>query len=283
MDSYTTREIETNRKALLSIVAIILSLGAKTGLVSPLWGIEPSGCDRSILPRILHRAALAMLRPAEWAARRLAIALAKDLKPPLAKRRPPKPHAGSSFVRSPNCTGIYIPPATRMAMRAAGYPDPKHPVSGNPDSHPDSCPDAPLRPIALPLFDPPARGKRRMAPKTVPRVTPLGDFDRPSPIRPRLPLKPDDALDATRLGLRIVGLSIALEDLPRQALRYARRREAMRSGPRVRTLRNGSKRVLRRSPLHSWWLPGSRSAPEVHHILLLANRLARPAVGHDTS
>ncbi len=285
MDRYTTDAIERNRQALLGVVAILLSLGAKSGLLSPLWGVEPSACERSILPRILHRAALRILRPAEWAARRLVIALAQDLKPePPKPTRPPKPFEASSFVRTPYQTGIYIPPETRTALRAAGYPDPKTAFSGRPAGNPVGLPDAPLRPIALPLFDPPLRNKRPKVAKAVPRISQPSIFDRPPPTKRRLPPRPHDALDATRLGLRIAGLSMALEDLPRQALRYARWREATAARPAVRTLRNGARQQRRTEPLRRWGLPGSKTAPEVHYILMLANGLALPAIQrHDTS
>src|SRR5690606_41477833 len=83
--------IETNREALRRVLAMLVAMvgsGPLGGTNSPETGFssEPTpeaiATARPTLPRYLHRAVLALLRPAEAAARRLVIIVARDLVTP---------------------------------------------------------------------------------------------------------------------------------------------------------------------------------------------------------
>ena len=147
-----TAAIEKNRDALKRIVAALVAMvefgGTARSLVS-----RASSDARATLPRHLHRAVLRLLRPAELAARRLAIALASRLAHApvpsparVAKSTPTKPRKPSSLlVRAGFGTGIVLRP---------GAPVPAH------LAHLVSSIDAP-RPLSLPLTDLPPRWRRR--------------------------------------------------------------------------------------------------------------------------
>jgi hypothetical protein len=70
------------------------------------------------------------------------------------------------------------------------------------------------------LFDPLRRfQRRRPAARGVPRISFPG-FSEPFPIPP--PPSADDPVDAARLALRLAALGRVLDDLPREARRFAR-------------------------------------------------------------
>jgi hypothetical protein len=170
------------------------------------------------LPRRLHLAVLRLLRPAEAAARRLIIVAARGivvtLKPPKPKK--PKPRKETSFATKSG-TGIVLPRGFRL-----GPPRPLLSLSKG-------------RVLSLRLTDPPRRvlGRR---PAAAPRILAVG-FPEPFRIPVRAPVRqppsPNDPIDATRIGLRLSALAGALDDLPGQALRFARWR-ARRDAGRVR-------------------------------------------------
>jgi hypothetical protein len=198
----------------------------------------PTADCRPILPRHLHRAILRLLRPAESAARRLVIVMARGLVVTLAPPRPRKAKPASTFLRKPGGTGILMP---RGAM-ATARPAP--------------------RALALPLLDPlrPFRPRpRRPARSGIPRVS-LPGITALFPVTPRRPPAPDDPLDATRLALRLQALRAALDDLPGQARRFARWRARKQAGRtrRVWPLRPGRPPGQR---------PSNRRPHEVHEIL----------------
>jgi hypothetical protein len=91
--------IEKHREALKGIVAALVAMAAGAGLVSHGCGdalgphpeVRAEGEPRRTLPRHLHRAVLRLLRPAESAARRLVIALARGLAHPSAPRKTAPP------------------------------------------------------------------------------------------------------------------------------------------------------------------------------------------------
>ena len=109
---------------------------------------------------------------------------------------------------------------------AQGEAAPDDPAQARRHRHPD----APWRPssraapraLALPLLDPlrPFRPRRPRA-NGIPRIS-LPGVTAPFPVALRRPPAPDDPLDATRLALRLQALGAALDDLPRQARRFAR-------------------------------------------------------------
>ena len=239
--------IERNVEALKRIV---LSLVAMAGLAD------------ATLPRRLHRAILRLLRPAEAAARRLIIALAMT---------PPAGGTVSIVTVPPGCGA-----AQKAELRRVRHFQPKTPQQ--PAARPI------VRRLALPLTDPRMRPFRRVAarPAGIPRLWAYG-MTAPRPAPPSPPA-PGDRLDATRLRLRLDALGRALDDLPRQALRFARwqaRQECRRA--------QGAARA--RQPLRPGRPPGScpakgrRQAHEVHAVLAHAHSLGwwalnRPA---DTS
>jgi hypothetical protein len=207
---------------------------------------------------------LRLLRPAEAAARRLIIVAARGLVvalPPARPREPQpasrKPGPAQSILRNGVGTGIILP-------RYVPHPE----VRGEAE---------PRRTFCLPLLDPLPRwgGSKRPAAGGIPRICFPG-LTQPFPV-PGAPA-PDDPIDAARLNLRLQALGRALDDLPREARRFARwtarRRLACEQG-----------RVGRSSPLkpgRAAALPKSfrrgRPAHEVHDILRDLHGLARWAL-----
>jgi hypothetical protein len=247
--------IEKNRKALKRVLAMLVAmagLGSRGQFTFfPQDGAPPQGlalAEKSklspapALPRRLHRAVLALLRPAEAAARRLVIVTARSL---VAALPPPgTPEAGSVAARKAG--GACIPPAS-----------------------------LPRRARSLPLFD-------RLRPFQPPPLPVAGGMPRisvpgygvPFPIAMRRPCSPDDPVDAARLALRLEALGRALDDLPRQARRFARWRAA-RDAAGAR--HGGTRRPFRRVwPLRPGRPPGWRRRPvhEVHEILDVVHGLA---------
>lgn len=234
-----TLAIEKHREALARILAMLVAMA---GLASPLAGFEARSSGRAsgstvgqegrgdceaigvpgnvrgargevnpalTLPRHLHRLILRLLRPAESAVRRLIIVMARGLE--LAPARARKTAALKTFLRRPGGTGILLPPGFH-------FPAISMPAK---------------RLASLPLLDPlrPFR-PRRAAAAGVPRISFPGSIA-PSPLALRRPPEPDDPLDASRLALRIQAIGQALDDLPRQAARFARwkARRARRAWP----------------------------------------------------
>lgn len=279
-----TAAIERNREALKRILATMMAMaGLKirgqftflppTG--APSQDLAPTERTRLslalTLPRDLHLAVLRLLRPAEAAARRLVIALAATLPPPtLREARPATPQArktetAPAILRNRVGTGIVMPRilgAPPLAARhkkegSAGLSEsPSFWRSGGKPSDrqkPPSC-----RPPSFPLFDPPRRLFRPAQARRagVPRISVIG-YTRPFAIPDRRPASPGDPVDATRLGQRLATLGRVLDDLPREALRFARwkaRRdaEAGRAGPGC------AGRIRRRLPLRPGRPPGGR-------------------------
>ena len=193
------------------------------------------------LRRPLYRAVLDVLRPAESAVRRLIVVAARGL--------------------------VAGPPAPRCAAAK-----PAIPRKGRTR-------------VCFRLFDRRARhhggggwasaGGRG----TEPHIRVFGSdprialFRRPAPAAPE-PLR-DDSVSAVRLCRRLVAISRALEDLPRQARRYARWRAkplAERRPKLVAALRPGPPPGLRRKARH-----------EVHAILSECSWLAHTALNPNTS
>jgi hypothetical protein len=269
--------IERNREALKRIVATLVAMA----------GLADSG--PGTLPRHLHTAVLRLLRPAESAVRRLVIVAARGLVVTLPPQRPRwrKAKPKSTILHNGVGTGILMP-------RGRLLPPPlTPPLKGEGDSE-TSAPPSPLRggvrgggesasarPLALPLFDRLPRWEtrpRRPISASVPRISVPGITTR-FPIVLRRRPAPGDPLDATRLGLRFAALASALDDLPRQAKRFARwraRRDAIRAQERNRdaaAAQSGESRLPYR-PHRNWPLrpgrpPGWRRKPghELHEIL----------------
>ena len=227
--------IERNRAALVRIVA---SLAAMAGFTSPLAGedgsarrgkaepsAEPGEGDlsgvRPTIPRHLWVAMLRLLRPAEAAARRLIIAAARGLvvPPPSPPKTTPKPADPAPFQRRFGLAVMASP--ARIAQAAAAARRAR--AQGA-----DATRPAAARAFSLPLLDPlrnPLRpsGHARHA-RAVPRILFPGLIE---PFRIPPPPSPDDPVSAAGVARRIAALAAALDDLPRQARRFARLKARM--------------------------------------------------------
>lgn len=217
--------------------------------------------------------------------RRLVIVVARGLVVALPPLRPRKAKPHPTILRNGVGTGIHVP----AGVRKSAFPSPLWGAGrgGGPKT----------RNLCLPLFDPLRRSFRLKRPVAngVPRIS-LPGVGAPSPIAPRRQPSPDDLLDATRLALRLRALGAALDDLPRQARRFARwkaarGRDAAAAPDRkeVAAGAQGRKRRIRRTwPLRPGRPPGQRPARlrthEVHEILGDLHGLAFDALEHpDTS
>jgi len=242
--------IERNREGLLGVVAGLL---AKIGLAE--------GVVVERLSRPLYRLVLGRLQAAEAAVRRLIIIMARDI---VVKPQPKRPRPARPVI--------------------AGKGNDKSQGKGQSQS----------RPPSFQLCDPQKRadaGKPRRRPrsrKVGPRVTVL-DYDPriPEPLRslflppPPTPAPPhgervkDNTVSARRLCRRLFALIRALEDLPRQARRYARW-----LGQPVEDRRPRRERALRFGRPPGW---RTRPAHEVHEILKECHWLISELPEPDTS
>jgi hypothetical protein len=200
--------ITRNSKALKGIIEVLFALLG-------LDGTEAA----SRIPRSLHSAVLAVLRPAESAVRRLIVVAARNVVVKLAPSRPI--------------------PAGKVIGKAAGGRIPSFQI----------C-DPPRRGKHTPY-----RKGRRIIPRVRvldgydPRVIAL--FPKPRPVI--VPPPPDGLASATRLHRRLIALKSALEDLPRQARRLVRWQERRRAASEYKStspLREGRPPGYRRKPVH---------------------------------
>ena len=256
---------------------------------------EEANSARPTLPRHLYRAVLRMLHPAESAARRLIVVAARDVVVPPPRLAAPKP-----AKRRPSPTGIVYPYGMRPGMRVGGRFSTTHPATLA------TRRPVPAR-IRLPLCDmlrPPSRRPRSVPARAAPRISVPGRT-----VLHALPPRPTpfDPVDATRLNLRIAALAAVLDDLPKEALRFARwraRRDAMLAesaaessapapDPRQRPGHRPGRlpiiprprRIIRLSPLRPGRPPGSRRRDrrEVHQVLHDLQQLAWWVLEPDTS
>jgi hypothetical protein len=288
--------IEKNREALKRVLAMLVAMAGLSVLTSPLAGEDGSARRGkaeplaepgegysygrpATLPRHLHRAVLSLLRPAEAAVRRLIIVAARGIVVAVPPARPRTPKPTSTILRNGMGTGIVMPRGFRSKAGLSRT--------------------AP-RSLALPLFDPLPRwgATPRPAASGFPRIS-IPGLTQPFPV-PRAP-SPDDPLDATRLALRLQALGATLDDLPRQARRFARWRAARHAAgtsdvagaPNRKPSAGG--RFRRVWPLRPGRPPGGRlarydpDAPrrknirDVDEILAHAHALASYALSPDTS
>lgn len=240
--------IETNRTALLRLVASLIAMAGWAGVRFDLPG---AGLR---LPQPVRLAMLKLLRPAESATRRLAIALASQI-PPLSpsKRRPPKrppPILPEFFEIDPRNvvrpgelkSGIQLPASASRRVGPDGtliswlIPKPappapaiqRHAVPMNRTGRGQKIQSRRVRRALFPLIDPlPSPFRRRRGFSLVrskPRIRSLAStINAPAN-------SPDGKIEADALARRISVLTAALEDLPAQARRYQhwqRRRAAI--------------------------------------------------------
>jgi hypothetical protein len=228
--------IECHRQPLLRIVA---------GLYAMIGLAQGGSIER--LGRPIYRKVLNLLRPAEWAVRRLIVIAAQGLVV--------EPRAVRKTAEKPAVAGKTKAKDKRQRFRAFS------------------------------LFDPLARYgfsfRRRVHPTVEPRIRSFDRFPRAVVIvystQPAPPPKPeaDGSVNGKSLCRRLDALKRALEDLPGQAKRYARLRaklSAERDPKRDTTLRRLPPSNPRRKPRH-----------EVHEILEECDWLARSLQAADTS
>jgi hypothetical protein len=168
------------------------------------------------LPRHLHTAILRVLRPAEAAARRLIVIMARGLVVTLPAFRPRTPKK-TSLARKGG-TGIILPRGF-VVKRGVIMPSP---------------PSVSQRIPSLPLFDPRKRFfyVRPARNRGVPRISdPVAGARLPIPVRQ--PPLPNGRVSGARIHKRLATLAAALDDLPGQAKRFARLR-ALRLAARAR-------------------------------------------------
>lgn len=220
-----THAIDRNRTALLGVVAVILALiGGREG--------------HSAVARHLRTAALALLRPAEAAVRRLIVIAARGLTvPPRPARVPALPQTALAAGRSSRLPAFPLFDRPQRFGRMIVVAPPR----GIPR----------IRAFWLDTATAPATSPGTVA----------------APARP----DPDALVDVSRLCLRVASLEAALASLPRQARRLARWRAR-------RTRDDVSKgRVQHFMPLRIGHPPGhqARSEREIDRVLRDCHALAR--------
>jgi hypothetical protein len=249
--------IERNREPLVAIVA---ALYAMIGLA------EGGMLER--LSRPLYRKVLQALRPAEAAVRRLIIAAAHGLevKPPPARAKPEgRSDKGKGKGKSQRRRLFRLFDLPRRISGLMGRPRPKrrgpepriHMLSPGP--RPGDYIDVTTGLGLVPSF---VRAQLGLLPAPAPPPAPPA-------------AKPDDTVSALSLCRRLAAISDALNDLPRQAMRYARWKAKpydQRRPKRYCALRTGPPPYLRKNSRH-----------EVHDILSECHWLARTALKPDTS
>ena len=164
------------------------------------------------LPRHLHRAVLRLLRPAEAAVRRLIIVAARDIETPPSSLR------HGERVSSRFAGGVVPVARWKASERRDGA---EHRGPGRQAGDGGMAPAYPAR-IALPLFDPPRcllHKRLRASATDMPRIS-IPGWSEPAPLP--VPPAPDDDIDARRLTLRLAAIARVLDDLPREARRFAR-------------------------------------------------------------
>jgi hypothetical protein len=218
--------IDKHRAALKRVLAALLGMAGLTGPhPEPVEGsatgsrqsdsahADKPDCllptaDCLTLPRHLHRAILRLLRPAEAAARRLVIVAARDL------AASSSPLWGEVSSDSETERGSKSKAGERRDAAQQRGPGRKR-NGGTTSPYPTR--------IALPLADPLRRTPDQRRPQAsqtaVPRIWVPGWTE---PYRPPPPPAPDDEIDARRLTMRLAALARALDDLPREARRFAR-------------------------------------------------------------
>ncbi len=224
--------ITRNSKALNGIIAVLFAL----------LGLD--GTDAaSRIPRSLHSAVLAVLRPAESAVRRLIVIAARNV---VVKLVPSRPMAKGQKIGKGGGSRL---PSFQLF-------DPRKRFKF-------------------------ARVSRRKGPRVMPRIRILGNdptvaalWPKPQPVV-EPPPPPDGLASATRLHRRLQAVKLALEDLPRQARRLVRCQERRRASPEYKELtplRSGRPPGYRRKPVH-----------EVEEILAECDFLAWEAMKPNTS
>jgi hypothetical protein len=227
--------IERNRQALLRIVAALCTM----------IGLGEAGAVARV-SRPVCRAVLSVLRPAEAAVRRLIVVAARGI---VVAPRAPRPVPGVRI----------IPAGTRQGHVTFQLFDPhRNPAKAHGRSDAGARGNPRIRVIDV-AFDP--------------RIPLFRLIHQPAP-EPVAP-EEDHTVNAGPLCRRLAAIRVALEDLPRQAKRYARwqaRPLETRRPKRLLALRSGPPPGLR-----------GRHTREVDEVLSECHWLARHAAATDTS
>ncbi|KQZ13563.1 hypothetical protein ASD44_05355 [Mesorhizobium sp. Root554] len=167
-------------------------------------------CDPATVSRRIHTMVRRILLPAEAAARRLVIVLAADL--PTPALRPWELKRGRRVAGA--VRPVALPRTYVAGIMAPLFAAPPPPVS--------TAPKPPVRMPRFSLVDPMKRFHRRRYAQIdcPPRASDPGRGRRPLPVR--LEPTPYDRLPDQRLMRRVCALAAALDDLPKQARRFAR-------------------------------------------------------------
>ncbi|MDR7032494.1 hypothetical protein [Mesorhizobium sp. BE184] len=167
-------------------------------------------CDPSTISRRIHTMVRHILLPAEAAARRLIVVIAADL--PTPALRPWELKRGRPVARA--IRPVALPRTYVAGIMAPLFAAPSPPVS--------TAPKPPVRMPRFSLLDPMKRFHRRRYAQIAcpPRASDPGRWRRPLPVR--LEPTPYDRLPDQRLMRRVCALAAALDDLPKQARRFAR-------------------------------------------------------------
>jgi len=251
-------------KRLLAVLMVYIGLADDTGEAlamtdGPARALRVLG-EPSTISRRVHRMICTLLRPVEAATRRLIFALAATLPAP---KLPPSP-------LKPSRIALGLATDARAA-------EPRDTPVCNPNVSPRPEPGPLPR---MPRFAPadPLRIKFRLrdADDVLPPFDParfLGD-----------PAKAYEQVPDAWLIRRVAALAAALDDLPRQARRFARWRAIAEANDRQPPLQH---KFRRSSPLKPGFAPGTppRSLPksrwrEEHHVLAETHSLARHALAH---
>ncbi len=211
-----------NAQALALVAADILALLHVYG-----------GMDAVALPRSVHATILRVLRPAESALRRLIVIAARDLLvEPLPQQANTEPLESRTSLRQPATRQPATrQPATRMSFQLV---DPRKRFNARRVIYTTLTPRisfiAPNAPYS-PLFSQPqARLERSSS-----------------------PLASDRHISARRIALRLRALTVALDDIPRQAkrlVRWRRKRETLQPPRFFLPLRPGNPPGHRARPQH---------------------------------
>ena len=233
------KAIELNHPKLVRIVAELIAMVEITvnGAVS----------------NLISRAVLRVLHPAESAVRRLIVIAARGLKVELPPPRPmPKDRV---IVRTGPGNG-----GGRITFRLSDPP--KRYNGGTPKKR-----FVKVRPRIWSLDPEPPPPMFRPWPMRTPEPAPL-PVPEPAPM-------PEGEARALRLRRRLAAITMALEDIPGQAVRMARlrARRALDERPRLK------------SPLRPGRPPGYRKEPveDIDFVLIECHALARDALNEDTS
>ena len=202
------KAIERNSEALNRIIAALFAL---LGLVGE--------ATVGRIPQSLHRAVLAVLRPAESAVRRLIVVVARNVVVELAPSRP-MPAGKVIGKRGGSSTLLFqlFDPRKRF------------------------------KPVRAMKF-------KRLVPRihvfgSDPRISALFPAPRPIVVPPP---PPDGRVNSQRLARRLQALKSALDDLPRQARRLARWQQRRKASPDrkfLNPLRPGRPPGYRKKPIH---------------------------------